>query len=130
MSDNVFSIKLDEVASKMALDLIEKFPEKMSKATEISLFRIGQEVRNDGGSFAPYKTGNLRRSLTNRTDKNAIFKEKKNQVEVGTNLIYARTQEYGRGNIPARRYMTKAMQKQSQGRGSKIFNEEITTVIK
>lgn len=129
MTEKQFSISLDKVASKEALEFIRKFPEKMKEVNEISLFRIGAEVRSMGGRLAPFKTGNLRRSLT-AVNSDSIFEEKKNQVVVGTKLVYARAQEYGYKRIPAKRYMTKAMDKQKSGRGEEIFRQELKTISK
>jgi len=130
MAQGGFHISLDRIASKDALRLLETFPDKMSEANEIALFRIGQDVRSDAGTMAPYKTGNLRRSLTDAFDKEAIFNEKRNKVEIGSKLVYARTQEFGRGGIKARLFLTKAMEKQIKGEAEKTFSEEIETVIK
>lgn len=130
MAQKGFRISLDRLASKDALELMEKFPELMQKANRIALFRIGQDVRSDAGTLAPYKTGTLRRSLTNHNDNNAIFEQKRNFVEVGSNLVYARTQEFGRGNIPARFFLTKALNKQIRGEAEKTFSEEIDSMIK
>lgn len=127
MSNSPFSIRLDKIASKKALDFFKNFPQKMKEANEIALFRIGTEVRTDGATKAPFKSGTLRRSLTSRSDKDAIFEEKKNRVEVGTKLVYARAQEYGYKGIRAKKYMTQAMDTQKSGRAEKIFREEIET---
>lgn len=126
---DAFRIQLDKKASREALELMQKFPKKMQEVNDISLFRVGQDVRSEAGGLAPYKTGTLRRSLTSASDSNAIFEQKKNKVEVGSNLIYARTQEFGRGNIPARRFMTKAFQWLMRGHAEKVFAEEIETII-
>jgi HK97 gp10 family phage protein len=129
MTNKPFRIFLDRMASKKAFDFMQKFPEKMQQANSIALFRIGTQVRSDAGKKAPFKTGTLRRSLTMPNDRNAIFKERKNEVEVGTNLVYARAQEFGYKNIRARRFLSKAIQIQKDGRGEQIFNQEINAII-
>ncbi len=130
MANNGFRIRLDRKASERALRLIHQFPKEMQEANKIALFRIGTDVRSDAGTLAPYKTGTLRRSLTNNSDKDAIFEQKKNKIEVGSNLVYARTQEFGRGNIRARKFLTKALEKMIRGGAAKIYSEEIDTIIK
>lgn len=129
MANQPFKIKLDKAASKRAVELMRNFPDKMAEVNAISLFRIGTMVRSDGGKLAPYKTGTLRRSLTMPNHKNAIFKEKKNTVEVGTNLVYAAAQEFGYKNIKATRYLTRALQKQKDGKAAKIYSEELEDII-
>ena len=130
MANTPFRIKLDRNASKRAIDLMRDFPDKMAEVNAISLFRIGTQVRSDAGKAAPFKTGTLRRSLTMPNHKNAIFKEKKNSVEVGTNLVYAAAQNYGYRAIKATHYLTKALQKQKDGGAAKIYSEELDDIIK
>jgi len=130
MADNSFQIRLDSIASADALRIMREFPKKMEEVNEVSLFRIGQDVRSEAGTIAPYKTGNLRRSLTSIADKNAIFEQRKNIIEVGSNLKYARAQEFGYGRIRAKKFLTKAIEGQKSGKASRIFSEEIKSVIK
>ena len=127
------SLSIGNVLSKCLQISRILIPQKVyEELNEISLFRIGQEVRSDAGVRAPVKTGTLRRSLTNRASKGAVFREKKNRVEVGSNLSYAMAQEYGnfKHTIGSRLFLTKAFQKQINGRAEKIYSEEFDNVIK
>lgn len=123
-------------------------PDKISGAIKTSLRRCGDQLRNDAAQNAPYKTGNLRRSITlEATDRMAI---------VGTNLVYARIQDEGgvitpkkakylrfqiggkwytkkQVTIPKYRgvgYLTPAFEKLVRGDAEKIFIEEISNAIK
>jgi hypothetical protein len=127
MADN-FTIRLDKIASKEALNFMEKFPHKMEEATEIALFRIGQEARNDAGDKAPYKKGNLMRSITTNNWDGSIYQKKRNQVQVGTKLDYAAFQEYR--NKTKSGFFRKAVDKQINGRAEQIYSQEIETVLK
>lgn len=80
---------------------------------------------NAAKRYAPYRTGNLRRSLhvggfeEMTPDRSGIVQRgaavpgpngavRRRSVYWGTDVVYARTQEYGRGNIPARGYIRRA----------------------
>jgi hypothetical protein len=62
-------------------------PELEAKAkhlvNEVALYGVGQAIRN-----APRKTGHLQRSI-------GILRKAANRVVYGTNVIYARIQEFG-----------------------------------
>lgn len=58
----------------------------------VAIVAAGQPVKNLAQGFAPYKTGNLRRSIHVGA---AIVTALGAECEVGTNLIYAAPQEFG-----------------------------------
>lgn len=141
-------IKLDGVSKKRVKNFTRKHPKAFSKAVKIGLLRIGLEIRNRAGTKAPYLSGNLRRSLTNETDSEAIYDHsstgKRQSVAVGTNLVYARIQEFGgktgRGGkggkgkrgatkITARKFLTPPFKQMEKGEGAKILNEEVKHAI-
>ena len=129
MAKNGFSLRLDKIASKEALDFMSEFPDLMGEVSEIALFRIANELRNDAGERAPYITGTLKRSLTTK-QRGGFFKESKNRVETGTNLVYARSAEHRARSSARRFFFKKAYEKQKAGRAEKIFKEEIDSIIK
>lgn len=130
MAEKMFSISLDRIASKKALDLMERFPEKMGKANNISLFRIGTRLRSDAGVNAPYRTGNLRRSLTT-SNSDSLFKKMNGRVEVGSNLRYASIVEFKAGFSKKWLYMTRALKTLIAKRyPEKVYSEEIDYIIK
>ena len=73
--------------------LIKKYPGEVKKAVKDSLFAGILLVQNIAKELSPYKTGNLRRSDNEVGDYEA---------SVGTDVIYARVQEFGYSprNIP------------------------------
>ncbi len=93
--------------------------EEYEKNAELAIKAGALIVMNAAKENAPYKTGNLRRSIhlggtgqgleggTTGTDIGAS--ENRLTVDVGTNVIYAATQEFGRDGIPARPYLRPAM---------------------
>ena len=92
-------IVVDKKREKQVRDFIKKQPSEFHKAVKIGLLRIGLAVRNSAGRKAPFLTSTLRRSLTHKTDKNAIYdykeKGKGQMITIGSNLVYARIQEFG-----------------------------------
>jgi len=77
---------------------MKKFPEKISRGIKIGLFSAGQEMRNRAITLAPFKSGDLRRSIG--TDP-ATYSQIENQIKIGSNKVYARIQDLGgiiRGN--------------------------------
>ena len=85
-----------EKASKMSIDeFFETFPNKAKEAGSMTLFRLGNDARNTAVELAPFQTGKLRQSI--QITPAGIPND---QVEVGTNLVYARIHDEG-GIIPA-----------------------------
>jgi len=56
------------------------------------LFRAGQDVKTKASELAPYKSGDLRRSIS--TDPNSVSLVK-DKISIGSNLVYARIQDQG-----------------------------------
>lgn len=89
------------------IELSRDVADRLYQATFDSL--LG--VQRDAAKSAPYRTGNLRRSITS-----AIGKSGTDIVgAVGTNLVYARMQEFGGltptgGVVPPQLYMTGAVE--------------------
>lgn len=65
---------------------IPRLKTDLQPAITKSLWQSAQLVRNDAVDLAPFKTGNLRRSITEFATSNTI--------EVWSNLEYARIQEF------------------------------------
>lgn len=141
-------IKLDGISKKKVDKFVKSQPKAFSKAVKTGLLRIGLEVRNRAGTKAPYKTGTLRRSLTQKTHSDAIYEHSSNgktqSVAVGSNLAYARIQELGgrtgRGGkggkgkrgatlIKGKKFLTPPFEQMKSGEGGKILNEEIEHAI-
>lgn len=145
----MLSISINKAVSAKFLNMMKNAPSKSKKATGIALRRCGDELRNDAVKNAPYKTGNLRRSITMEPGLPT------SHVTVGSNLVYARIHDVG-GDIEAKSakyltfkvngqwvkvkkvhirptrgvgYLTPAFEKLLHGRVDKIFMEEITNVL-
>lgn len=140
-------INIDIQTSRGLQKLLDNAPELVDEAIHIGLRRCGDEIRNRAGDMAPYKTGNLRRSLT--------IDLSEDEVTVGTNLEYARIHDKG-GEIRAknkpylvfqinghwvrtkkvtipkykgRGYMTPAYKEMADGGAKQIFVEEINRIL-
>lgn len=127
----MFKIKVDEAVSKDLIEKVNNAPRLFSKALNVGLTRIGNKMRNGSGGLAPYKTGNLRRSIT-VTPRNPVL-----QVKVGSNLKYARIQDLGgmagrnrTAKIKGNRYLTSQYDKMKQGEAVRIIREEIEAKFK
>lgn len=119
-------INLDDKALRESFALLGK--DINVSAMEIlaneALKRVDQRFRSEGPTWAKLKpstlkrrrnlgsvkilqdTGRLRNSIV--APQNApggIWAVAPNQIEVGSNLVYAATHQYGRGPIPARPYV-------------------------
>lgn len=79
---------------------MKESPEKMNKAVKIGLRRCFDQLRNDAATMAPYKSGNLKRSISGEAGTKSVTKLYANKAIVGTNLKYARIHDQG-GTIPA-----------------------------
>jgi len=88
----MISVKLDEILSREAIQIIKKAPEGIEKGMKAGLFTAGQKVRTEGIQMAPVLSGNLRRSITTNPRSVAGIKD---HIDIGTNLIYARIHDLG-----------------------------------
>ena len=146
----MLKITINETVSAKFLNMLKNAPAKSKKITSIALRRAGDELRNDAVRNAPYKTGNLRRSITMEPGLPSTH------VTVGSNLVYARIQDVGGEIIPKKKkylrfqvngqwvttkrvhvppsrgigYLTPAFEKLIAGRVDKIFMEEINNVLR
>lgn len=122
----MISFKLDEGQLK---DLLKKTDSsKTKKAIDIAFRRIGDAMELKAKTLAPWKMGNLRRSIKTQ--------QSKDSVTTGTDVIYARIQEFGgaagRGHktiIKGKPYMTPALQEQKDGMAIQIITEEINKTL-
>ena len=144
----MIKIELNQNLSAKFIDFAKNGAMRNAKAITTALRRCGDQLRNDAGTLAPYKTGNLRRSLT-------MLPVGTDKVIVGTNLDYARIQDLG-GEIRAKNadyltfkingqwvkvkkvkipkyrgegYLTPAFKKLVDGDAQRIFTEEIERAI-
>lgn len=154
----MLKITLNKAASEKLRRMLREAPDKVQNAVSVALFRCGNDMRNRAIDLSPYKTGNLRRSMTMQLGAK--------QVKVGTNLVYARIHDEG-GTLPARTilsrngrflrfvvggkvvfakkvrqparyqkpykgrgYLTPAFNEMVKGDAQKIFSEEIEAVLK
>lgn len=85
----------------MGIKLTDSGRRKIQKALNKKAIRIVREAQKN----SPVDTGRLRSSIT--------FEEKENGigVSVGTNVQYAKFQEFGTENMPAQPYLRPAMKK-------------------
>lgn len=125
---------------------ISQLPAGINRAKRIALTRAGTEMQEKAVTWAPVKTGNLRRSITMRKGQDAVI--------VGTNLAYApphdrgsyikphtRTSAFGRATKPfqvkgryqkayqGRGYLTPSYLRMKTGRFRQIVHEEISAVL-
>lgn len=153
----MLKIEINKQLSAKFLKMMKEAPEKCQRGIEIALRRCGDQMRNEAGRNAPFKTGNLRRSITMELGKDYVI--------VGSNLEYSRIQDQGgtikahtifpkkskvlrfvingrvvfakKANIPARTvkpyqgkgYLTPAFEKLANGEASAIFMKEIQAIF-
>lgn len=136
-------VKINKIISAKALKLLNESPRRLKKSIGIGLFKIGNEMKDQAVNMAPYKSGHLRRSIT--------LKKGRNEIRVGSNLVYARihdqggtikprTKKYLRFKIgkhwvcvksvkipkyKGRGYLTPAFERQIKGRAKKILESII-----
>lgn len=120
----VFTLDQDQITRILAL----ADPQNFQKGVDAALLRIGLEMQSESSNLAPYRTGNLRRSIV-------IGDRSPTMVQVGTDLEYAAIHEYGGttkygGKIQERRYMRTAFENQQNGRAQSILEEEINRYLK
>lgn len=71
---------------------IARAPKQAIKLIQLSLDQSALKVQNKAKQLAPFKTGNLRRSITKQILPGVAV--------VGTNLVYAAIQEFGGVIVP------------------------------
>lgn len=116
--------------AKTILKELKKMPEVLIDVLRLSVDQGALMIQNKAKELAPYKTGNLRRSITRTTLDDGLTQA------IGTNLVYARIQEFGgmagrglRSKIPAQPYLNPAAE-QSENAIMDIFERNITNAIK
>ena len=136
-----YDIKVRDKEAKKYLTKMS--PRLVTKVKQKALFRIGVEGAGQAGEKAPYRTGNLRRSLTWQTKttwdesysgfvgnvprlvtpQKANLITIKDTVYIGSNLKYAKKMEYT--HRTRKHFLKKVYDKLKQGGAIKIFNEEL-----
>lgn len=115
------SIKVDDKKLRLFL---QRLPGQFDKATKKSLKQASLLVQGDAKKLAPYKTGNLRRSITHEVDLTT--------ARVGTDVDYARVQEFGRGGYAGANlgagYLRPALD-QNEQKISDIFTKNINNIL-
>jgi phage gpG-like protein len=91
----MLEITIDKQASRALLDLMANHKEKFDAAMGLALDATANRGRQYVHGYAPYKTGNLRRSITIQRGAENL------ERIIGTNLIYAPIHEYG-GTVKAK----------------------------
>ena len=81
---NAIDIKIDDRVFKRALS---ETPYKTVRFFKKTMEQSALFIQNDAKALAPYDTGQLRRSITNKTDVLS--------AQIGSNLVYAPIQEFG-----------------------------------
>lgn len=92
------SITIDENKSERFLEVVHSPREYFQVPFSIGLRRIGDEGAGKAGTLAPFKRGNLRRSILPSPQVGLP----KDYVEIGTNLVYAQIHDEG-GTITAKK---------------------------
>lgn len=77
--------------SLRVIEGMKKLPKALTLAIQVALDASALEVQNRAKELAPYRTGNLRRSITRRfVPTSGGF-----AAAVGTNVVYAAIHEFG-----------------------------------
>ena len=128
----MISIDLDDKVFSAVLDKIRAKTDDMRPVLELCAIQamrmMASKFRNEGPGWAPLKPATLKRRarlnksgpilVVNATLRNSIvspsssrggiYKLDAGSVEIGSNLVYAATHQFGRGPIPARPYLPTA----------------------
>jgi HK97 gp10 family phage protein len=103
---------------------MQRLPGQFQKATKKSLKQASLLVQGAAKKLAPFKTGNLRRSIAHKLDVTS--------AKVGSDLDYARMQEFGSGGYAGANlgegYLRPALD-QNEGKISDIFTENINKIL-
>ena len=124
-------IRLEKKSEKRVNKFFDDQPREFKRFLKISLSRIGEDALAKAKTKAPIKTGTLRRSLGRRGVDNVFnFSQEGHNLglEIGTNVFYARAQEFGAKGIRPKLYFTRAM-KQMRREGKKIMLNELKSVL-
>ena len=104
-------------------DMGEQFfltlPDKLRSVVNLALHKSALIIQNTAKELSPYKTGNLRRSITNLIKGGSAY--------VGSDVVYARVREYNTKKIPDG-YLRPALDR-NEGRIEKIFEGAIEDLI-
>lgn len=101
--------------------LFNRAPAAARRAIDNSLRQSALIVQNRAKITSPYKTGNLRRSITHKIDSGVSAK-------VGTDVVYARVREYNTKRLP-NGYLRPALA-ESQKEIVEIFEKNISNALK
>jgi len=85
---------------------LEKLAQQYASKLGVAVGAAALIVSNDAKSNAPYLTGNLRRSIHIEPDDSS---GERVVVKVGTDVEYARYQEFGTSTIPPHPYLRPAL---------------------
>jgi len=113
------TIKFDDASFQRFATL---FPGDLKKSIVRSLNEAALLVQNAAKLNAPFKTGNLRRSITNLVDTGREF------ALVGTDVIYAAVREFKTYSRPEG-YLRPAL-KDNKDKIAKVFEENINKQLK
>ena len=108
------------------LSNLKKLGSKLGDGLEAAVKAGALLIQNMAKEKAPFKTGNLRRSIhmetTEKTGERAV-------VQVGTNVIYAAPQEFGTSTIPAHPYLRPALDK-NKDKVPKEIGEALADIVR
>jgi HK97 gp10 family phage protein len=97
------SVKFD---ADRALAGFEKMPGAIARNIEQWAYTVGSVVSTEAKSLAPVKTGALRGSIT--------FELRGMQVRVGSDLVYAKYQEFGTRYIKPKYFLRGAYERKKE----------------
>jgi len=113
------TIKIDDTKFQRFATM---FPSELKKTIVRSLNECALLVQNAAKINAPYKTGNLRRSITNLVDQG------KEIALVGTDVVYAAVREFKTYSRPEG-YLRPAL-KDNLSKITKVFEENINKQLR
>ena len=124
-------LDINKALAKKLEDTLNNAPQKLEWTLAVAFTDIALKMHGDAGTNAPYKTGDLRRSLNWKAD--AM------EARVGSNLEYARIHDLGgmagrnrRVRIPkykGRGYLTPAFNVMKNGEAIKIIENHLKKVF-
>lgn len=97
---------------------LERHREQVIREVEQSLVESALIVERDAKIKAPFDFGRLRNSISHETD----FGSSSPRVTVGTNIEYAKYQEFGTSRIPAHPYLFPALRENESRIRRKIID--------
>ena len=127
----MITIKLSAESGR-TIEKLKSLPNTLRKALVLSVDQGALEIQNRSKELAPYKTGNLRRSIT----KSLIPASGGLSQRIGTDVVYAAIHEFGgvtgrghRTRIKARPYFRPAI-KEKTPKIKQIFEKNIANAVK